>query len=192
MRRSDRPHRGAGSTGARRALVAYIAAWLIGAAIVAIVVIVLLGGGDDETVQLPPVHQTELDSAARLAGCDLRRTRGDELVNPPVEGAGGVATARPGFYEEQPEIDSLTAALRRGIVVIHFRSGLDESRVDELRTIQEAVPTGTIVTQNATGMGYEVAATAYRRLLGCRRFTDAASEAIRLFHGRWLGSGPDS
>jgi hypothetical protein len=40
-------------------------------------------------------------------------------------------------------------------------------------------------------MSFEVAATAYRRLLGCPRATDAAMEAALLFRGRFLGSGPD-
>ena len=40
-------------------------------------------------------------------------------------------------------------------------------------------------------MRYEVAVAAYRRLLGCTRFTDAAIDAIRLFRGRYIGIGPD-
>ena len=166
--------------------------WLIGAALVATAAIALLDEGEDEPVALPPVRQTELDLAAKDAGCELRRTREPEGLNPPVTGPGGVTPARPGFYEEQPAVSSLIAAIRRGIVVIHFRGGLDGSRIDELRALQEAVPSGTIVTQNATGMPYVVAVTAYRRLLGCPRFTDATLDAIRLFRGRRLGSGPDT
>jgi hypothetical protein len=82
------------------------------------------------------------------------------------------------------------AALRRGVIVIHFSGDLGGERVDDLRRIQEAAPNGTIVTPNST-MSFEVAATAYRRLLGCPRATDAAMEAALLFRGRFLGSGPD-
>jgi hypothetical protein len=39
-------------------------------------------------------------------------------------------------------------------------------------------------------MRYEIAATAYRHLLGCEQLTDAALEALRLFRGRYLGTGP--
>jgi hypothetical protein len=181
----------AGWIGARRALVAYVAAWLIGAALVTTALVVLLDRGEEEPVALPPVRQTELDLAAQVAGCELRRKRDGEALNPPVTGPGRAAPAQPGFYETQPATGSLIAALRRGIVVIHFRADLDDSRLDELRPLQEAVPTGTIVTPNATGMTYEIAVTAYGRLLGCPRFTDATLDAIQLFRGRRLGGGPD-
>jgi hypothetical protein len=77
-------------------------------------------------------------------------------------------------------------------VVIQFREGLDGERLEALKTLQAAVPTGTIVTPNATGMRFELAVTAYRRLLGCPRFSDQALDAVQLFRGRFLGSGPES
>lgn len=76
------------------------------------------------------------------------------------------------------------------MVVIHFRPELDGDRVDELKEVQQAAPNGTIVTPNAT-MAFEVAATAFRRLLGCPRASDASLEAALLFRGRFLGSGPE-
>jgi hypothetical protein len=92
-------------------------------------------------------------------------------------------------YDDAPDADSVVAALRQGVVVIHFRTALDGERVDELRRIQESAPTGTIVTANST-MPFEVAATAYRRLLGCPRVSDEAIDATLLFRGRFIGSGP--
>jgi hypothetical protein len=108
-----------------------------------------------------------------------------------VDGLPAPAPASPGFKARAPSVPSLVAALRHGILVIHFRPGLEDERLDELREVQEAVPEGTIVTPNATAMPYEVAVTAYRRLLGCRQFTDATLDAVRLFHGRFVGSGPE-
>lgn len=180
-----------GPSESRRALAAYLVVWLAGAAVVAGSTLALIDGRDEETVALPPVHEIELAKAAQLAGCELGRSPRDTGLNPPVDGAAGVHAAPAGFYDEAPDIGSLTAALRRGVVVIQFRDDLDDQLVEDLRTIQEAVPAGTILTPNATGMRYEVAATAYRRLLGCREFTEAAVDAIQLFRGRWIGSGPD-
>lgn len=169
----------------------YVMFWLTAAAIVVVVLAVVLDSGDGETVALPPVRGTDLASAAHKADCEFRRTAANEPSNPPVTGPAGPLPASPGFEEESPDAPSLIAALRRGILVIHFRPGLDEERVSELRTMQQAVPDGTLVTPNATRMPYEVAATAHRRLLGCETFTDDTLDALRLFHGRFLGSGPD-
>lgn len=168
----------------------YVLAWLAGTAVVAVLAIVLLDDGEPEDVSLPPIRETRLLDAAREAGCELRRARPRERTDPAVDGPAAPRAAGAGFYDEAPETATLVAALRRGVVVIHFRPELDGERVDELREVQEAAPNGTIVTPNST-MAFEVAATAYRRLLGCPRATDASMEAALLFRGRFLGSGPE-
>jgi hypothetical protein len=172
-------------------LAGYVIVWLTGAAVVVGVVAAVLGGGGRASVALPPVRQIDLVSAARHAGCEFRRTRRGEATNPPVDGATTTGPESPGVKDDPPALPSLVAALRRGVVVIHYAPGLAERRVEELRSMQESVPEGTIVTPNATEMTYAVAATAYHRLLGCTRFTDATLDALRLFRGRYVGSGPD-
>lgn len=163
----------------------------IGAA-VAGVVVAILGGSDRGTqATLPPVRETQLVKAVEASGCELRRARGREQLTPPVDGPPGTP-ARPRFYEDAPPLEKLTAALRRGVIVIYYDDGVDGERLELLRSLQMVVPTGTIVAPDATGMPYEVAVTAYRRLLGCERFTDTTIDAIRLFHGRFIGLGPDS
>jgi uncharacterized protein DUF3105 len=175
-----------------RAVAAYLGAWAGAAALVTVVAALILDDGGPDPVSLPPVHEIELGRAARAAGCEIRRERQGERLNPPVSGAPGVRPARAGVYEDAPEIGSLVAALRQGVIVIHVRRNLDDGRLDDLRSIQAAAPNGTIVTPNETGMRYEVGATAYRRLLACERLTDASIGALLLFRGRYLGSGPDS
>jgi hypothetical protein len=159
------------------------------AAVVVGVALIALGGGDPDSVGLPPIEETQLARAARDDGCALRREQPGERLNPPVSGAVGTP-ARAGVYDEAPHVSSLVAALRRGVIVIHVRGDVDDGRFDELRSIHEAAPNGTIVTPNETGMHFEVGATAYRRLLGCERLTEAAIQALLLFRGRYLGSGP--
>jgi hypothetical protein len=169
---------------------AYVAAWLAATAVVAALAIVVLDDGEPDEVSLPPIRETQLADAARRAGCELRRVNGEDVSDPTVDGSPAATAARPGFYEDAPDPATLIAALRRGVVVIHFRNELDPTWVDQLRRIQEAAPNGTIVAPNST-MRFEVAATAYRRLLGCPHVTDASFEATMLFRGRFLGSGPD-
>jgi hypothetical protein len=168
-----------------------MALWLAGAAAVVALLAVVLDDRGEEPVALPPVHEIELTDAAQAAECELRRVREGEPTNPPVEGPAAIAPASPGVKSTAPPVASLVAALRHGIMVIHYDPGLDEQRVEELREMQEGVPAGTIVTPSATAMPYEVAATAYRRLLSCRRYTDATLDALQLFRGRFVGSGPE-
>lgn len=166
-----------------RALVVYGAAWAATTAAVAFAVISAIDG--DESVTLPPVRAIEMTAAARVAGCVIRS--GDGLdASVPVSGGSGGTPARPGFYEDPPATDALLEALRRGVIVIHYRRDLPGARVDELRVAQRAVPAGTIVTPNDE-MQYAVAATAWRRLLGCSRMTDRTLDALRLFRGRYVG-----
>ena len=176
---------------ARRGLLVYVAVWLAGAAAVALGAIAILGSGDDDTVSLPPVEEIQLSRAAQTAGCEFRR-RGGRALNPRVSGGSSARPAPAGVYDEPQPAGALIAALRRGIVVIQYRRRLQGSHVDELEALQRAVPAGTIVTPNATGMSYDIAVTAYRRLLGCRSFTAHTLDAVRLFRGRFVGSGPDA
>lgn len=176
----------------RFALATYVVVWLVAAGIVAALTILALGGGEPETVAVPPVEEIELDRAAFAAGCELRRARPREQLNPPVSGPASGASASGGFYDRALNQDALVSALRKGVIVIQFRADLEEERLEELRDLQEALPTGTIVAPNETGMPYEVAVTAYRRLLGCGHLTDATLDAVQLFRGRYVGSGPDA
>ena len=190
MHGSDRLGANRTPNGSRLAALAYAAAWLAAATVIVGVLLVLLDTGEPDEVSLPPVHETELTLAARRAGCELHHAQPGEHLNPPVVGGIGALPARPGFYEESPSASSLLAALRDGVVVIHFRN-LDGSDVDLLRTFQEALPDGTIVAPNDSGMPFVVAVTAYRRLLGCRDLSESSVDAIQLFRGRFVGSGPD-
>lgn len=179
-----------GRNGSRFATFAYIAAWLVAAAVMVGVLLVVLDSGEPAEVSLPPVHETELADAAHRAGCVLERAGSREVLNPPVAGGLGALPARPGFYDEPPAAAALVAALREGVIVVQFRD-LDDSGVDLLRNLQEAVPEGTIVAPNDSGMPFVVAVTAYRRLLGCRELNQSSVDAIQLFRGRFVGSGPD-
>ena len=179
-----------GRNGSRLATIAYAAAWLVAATVIVGILLAVLDSGEPNEVSLPPVRETELDTAASHAGCELQRASVGERLNPPVLGGAGTVPARPGFYDESLDGESLLAAMRDGVIVIHFRD-LAPSDLDLLREFQEAVPDGTIVVRNDTRMPFVVAVTAYRRLLGCRTLSQSSVDAIQLFRGRFLGSGPD-
>ena len=162
----------------------------IGAAGAALVVAVLGEADRAPEGRLPPVRETQLVKAVQAGGCELRRRRADDQLRPPVGGP-AAAPARPRFYDGALPAERLAGALRRGVIVISYRRGLEHERLEQLRSLQAVVPDGTIVVPAASAMRYEVVVAARRRLLGCKRFSDAAIDAIRLFRGRYIGTGPD-
>jgi hypothetical protein len=186
-----RPRR-RGEQSSRRAAVVYAALWLVAAAVAVGIVFALFGRDDANTVSVPPVREPELVDAAGQSRCVLRSAGPGKPLNPPVDGPAGGRPAPAGFYDKPVATAQLTAAVRHGIIVIQFRQGLDDESVEALKTLQAAIPSGTIVAPNATGMQFELAVVAYRRLLGCRRFTTRALDAVQLFRGRFVGSGPEA
>lgn len=169
--------------------MAYVATWVAVGAAVAGTLVMLLADGEHE-VSLPPVQQTELALAADRADCRLRRGPQQRWGRPPIEGPRGVA-ARPATYTEPVAEDAIIAAMRTGTVVIHYRPGLAEEDLEALEELREAVPRGTILTPNEE-MPYAVAATAWRRLLGCRELDRSTIDALQLFRGRYVGQGPET
>lgn len=183
---------GPGGTNSGRAVLVYATVWLVAAAAAVGLVLAVFGDDSGDTVAVPPVLETELTDAAGQSRCVLVNAGAGERLNPPVDGPAGEPAARAGFYDQPVATAQLTAAVRKGIIVIQFRKGLDDKGVDALKALQSAFPGGTIVAPNSTGMRFELAVVAYRRLLGCPRFTDHALDAVQLFRGRFLGSGPES
>lgn len=169
----------------------YVLAW-IAAAAAAVGLVFAIFGKDDDMVTVPPLRETQLADAASESRCQLRTARTGERLDLPVDGPAGQRAAEPGFYDEPVGTAALTAAVRRGVVVIQFRADLGDGVREALKVVQAAVPEGTIVAPAAEGMRFAVAVTAYRRLLGCPRFDDRTLDAIRLFRGRYLGSGPEA
>ena len=185
------PRRRKRTASGRSGLTLYVLTWALGATVVAVAALALLGRGDRDTVALPPIRQIELSSAARAAGCTLRDgDRGPE-VGLPRDSPALRRPARAGVYEQPPDPSLLGAALRRGLVVIQYGRTLADEEVERLQALQQTVPAGTVLAPERIRTRYEVTIAGWRRLLACPRFTDATVDAMRLFRGRFIGSGPD-
>jgi len=85
-------------------------------------------------------------------------------------------------------------------VVIWFKKDLPRDLRADLRAFFEEDQFQTILTPDATGSDYAVAATAWNRdplpngtgrLLGCERFTPEAFQALQAFRDKHRSRGPE-
>lgn len=174
----------------RWAVVSYALLWVVAGCLVLAFVVYLIRLTDDDVVSPSPAQRVELAAAVRTARCELREHRSGQVLSPPVHGE-AAPPARPGVYDRTPGTAALVGAMRRGYVIIHYRPGLAKSRIDELREVQRAVPSQTVVAPDE-GMRHQLAVTAWHRSVGCRTFNDDAIAVVRLFRAGYLGSGPDA
>ncbi len=227
--RREREEREAAAKAAarRRRLIGYAA----GAAVVLAALIVagvLLASGKDEGGQgmsgsgavlpedgeVPDQKVTDLEEAAKDAGCELESVRaksrehtGDlaESVTydskPPASGKHYEVAAEDGEYEDPRDVKELVHALEHGRVIIWFRKTLPADERANLKALFDEDPYQMIITPDPTRMTYAVAATAWTadpqpngtgQLLGCPRFTPAVFDAIRAFKDEHRSNGPEA
>lgn len=172
----------------------YALAWFAAVALVCATAVGLL------RTAAPSHHPTAgglgaLTAAARHAGCVLRQETGRisrrdlDVMQPPTFGPPALP-ATPGVYRRAPATSALVGALRRGAIVVQYRSGVGRGTVRRVRGAVALAAVRTIVTPDRTGMRYAVAATAWGRLLGCPRVSDAALYAIQTFVVRYGDDNP--
>jgi len=159
----------------------------------------------------PPVEQARLGKAAKIAGCDLRLDLPDEgsshfskeqegnyETKPPTSGdhyasqtENGSGALSEGAYIETPPLSRAVHALEHGRVEIQYSPDLPEEDQLAIKGAFDEDPNGLLLFPNAD-MPYEVAATAWTNLLGCKTFDDGATlDAIRAFRDTFRGRGPE-
>ena len=209
-RQREERERAAAAAARRRRTLAYVGAGgLVAAAAVALVVVLLAGGSDDGGSQaeaypdgsLPARHITELEPAAKAAGCTLKRfpDYGSRHVpgkvtyrtNPPTSGDHFEIWASDGAHTKAPPTERLVHSLEHGRVIFQFRSSVPASVRGDLKALFDEDPHWVLLTPNATGMPFEVAATAWRQLLGCPRTNPQVFDAMRAFRTRYRDRGPE-
>jgi hypothetical protein len=195
----------------RRRLFGYGAGGvLVAAAIAAIAVVALTGGGGDGGGEsgsypegsVPAQRISNLEAAVKASGCELRNPPIDGNThttspvtyrsNPPSSGNHNPTPAEdPNAYTEAPPTEQLVHALEHGRVIVQFRPSAPAGVRGDLKALFDEQETGLILTPNETNMPYEVAATAWGHLLGCKRMNDRVFDAIRAFRDQYLGRGPE-
>lgn len=154
-----------------------------------------------EPIEIPPSSEADLESAAEAAGCDLEsypsegnnHTSGDVAygTNPPTSGDHDAIPAEDGVYIESQREENLVHSLEHGRILLQFSRDADEQTKGGLQALYDEDPEHMILTVNATGMPYEVAATAWRHLLGCPEMNDEVYGALRAFRSEYRDAGPE-
>lgn len=149
-----------------------------------------------EGTEPPPVQERELRAAAEAAGCELMlglENEGNGHVEPgtkvkyeTVPPTSGDHITPPffqadGAYSETPGELNYVHSLEHGRMEIQYSPDLPEDQQLELKGLYDTLYGGTLLFPNAD-MPYEVAATTWTNIIGCRTYEGAKTlDAIRAF-----------
>ena len=153
----------------------------------------------------PALQQGDLKTAAKAANCELRQDLPDEGnthitkesqipdygTNPPTSGNHNPEQLADGAYAVMPQPWYFVHSLEHGRIEIQYSPKLPESDQLALKGVFDESPDGMLMFPN-TEMPYEVAATAWTQLLGCKQYEGRATlDAIRDFRDTYRGQGPE-
>src|SRR6266545_6352693 len=156
-----------------------------------------------EGTKPPPVKQANLSKAASEAGCTLELNLPDEgnnhvgghvtyHTNPPTSGNHNPVPQADGAYSTFPQLEHVVHSLEHGRVEIQYSPDLSEQDQLALKGVFQDSPGGLLLFPNPK-MPYEVAATAWTRLLGCKHYEGQKTlDAIRDFRDQFRGHGPEA
>jgi len=201
----------AAAAAARKKRMGYtVAGILVAAVVVALVVIVASGSGgggssasasDWPSGSIPARKTSDLDVAVRSGGCKLtspkNEGRGHKLkrenykTQPPTSGAHNPIPASDKAYLKNPGDEHLVHALEHGRVIYWFQPNAPAAVRGALHALYDEDKTLTILTPVDRGMPFQVAATAWGKLLGCPQYNAKVPDAMRAFRDAYRLKGPE-
>lgn len=157
----------------------------------------------------PEANVTPLQRAAKAAGCVLvdPPNEGAEHVpqptsaadygsNPPTSGIHHPTPAPDGIYERDnaPDLEFTVHSLEHGRVNVQYSRDVSDATVELLTKLVEDTENGyhALLFQNQTDMPYEVAATAWDHLIGCKTFNSKTAQAVGEFYKTYVDQGPET
>ena len=191
------------------------------AAIAAVAVAIAVGFGGDDTdpkvpdseqvaaAKLPQQRTTDLDAAAKAAGCTVANpafeganhqekdfTAGDYKTNPPTSGNHFPDWYDDGVYEPgtTPNLGMLVHTLEHGRIDIQYKKGTPARTVSRLEALVAEMNEGyhLLMFENTTNMEAQIAATAWTHSLTCPQMNEKVFDAIRTFRARYIDKGPET
>jgi Protein of unknown function (DUF3105) len=151
----------------------------------------------------PAVAQADLQKAAEAAGCDLKLNLPDEGnghvegevhygTRPPTSGNHNAVPQADGAYSETPDPTHAVHSLEHSRVEIQYSPKLSQSGQLAIKGVFDESPGGMLLFPNAD-MPYEVAATAWTQLVGCKGYEGAKTlDVLRDFRDAYRGRGPEA
>ena len=84
--------------------------------------------------------------------------------------------------------------LEHGRIDVQYRKGTPAATIQKLEALLAEQSGGyhMLLFENETEMPYEVAATAWGQLLGCKRMSDDVFDALRTFRMEYVDKGPEA
>ncbi len=159
----------------------------------------------------PPIKIGDLQAAAKAANCDLMLNLPDEgnthigppaqaeahepdyKTNPPTSGD----HVEPGYqqadgaYSQYPDPVLTVHSIEHGRIDMQYSPDLSDTDQLALKGVFDDSPEGMLLFPNPD-MPYEVAATAWTQLIGCKTYEGAKTlDAIRDFRDTYRGRGPE-
>jgi hypothetical protein len=156
----------------------------------------------------PALQNLDLENAAADAGCVLRLGLPDEgsehlepdaktpsyRTNPPTSGNHVITefVQADGAYRQTPRSIEFVHSLEHGRIEIQYAPDLPKADQLALKGVFDESPSGMLLFPNSR-MPYEVAATAWTQLMGCKSYKGAKTlDAIRDFRDQFRGRGPEA
>lgn len=193
----------------RKRRLGYVAGGVLAVAAVAILVLVVAsgaGGGGSGSFpgagSVPERRVFDLEPAAQAAGCTVREleSEGEQHVeghvryrsNPPHSGNHNQGPAEDGAYADPIDDENLVHALEHGRVVYWFNPGASAQVKGDLKALFDEDDYHVLVAPSERRMPYEVAATAWAQVLGCKQFNERTFDALRAFSDEFRDNGPEN
>jgi hypothetical protein len=196
----------------RRLYATVVGAILVVATVAAVAVVIAAGGGggdsgsegstDFQVSAAPPPQAriTALDQAARAADCQLRnppiegRTHVESKVkygtNPPTSGNHNPVPAEDKAYGKPPTIEHLVHSLEHGRIIVWYKRTLPRRRLAQLKGLFDQDAYHMILAANGS-MPFDVGASAWGHLAGCKKVSDESFDVLRDFRDRYRDKGPE-
>jgi hypothetical protein len=210
--RLEREQAGAAAAARRRRVGYAVAGALVAAVVIALVVVALGSGGgsggsgntasasgDWPSGSVPKQKITDLNAAAQAAGCTLSNPKSQGAghttkpvvykTKPPTSGAHNPVPAHDAAYLKNPGMEHLVHALEHGRVIYWFKPTAPAAVRGALKKLYDEEKALMIIAPDPD-MPYEVAATAWTRLLGCPKYNDKVPDALRAFR-KYRLQGPE-
>jgi hypothetical protein len=161
---------------------------------------------DREGTPPPDLQQADLEKAAAAANCDLQLNLKDEGnthitkesdipdygTNPPTSGNHNPNPLADGAYSEYPQPWYFVHSLEHGRVEFQYSPDLPEDDQLAVKGLFDEDADGMLLFPNPD-MPYEVAATAWTQLMGCKTYEgDKTLDALRDFRDIYRGNGPEA